>query len=182
MSRFQYTHPQVWITVHHARTDDGRHVTHAAPRVSGRALKPEVVPGVQSPGRVGRGHGESVQQYRKVVLGGGGPDGLQVRMVQGRAVRGVNKNRHWPAGFPPPVDLRNGGLHVPGGAQYDPGQPVAKRPAVVLHPAVICFIERIFQSRVRLGGPDAEPARWQQQVYVHSLQVHVLDPLGGVVL
>jgi len=93
--------------------------------------------------------------------------------------------RHRPAGFPPPVDLRNGGLHVPGGAQDDAGQPVAKGLAVVLHPAVICLIERIFerifQSRVRLGGPDAEPARWQQQVHVHAFQVHVLDALGGVV-
>ena len=81
LSRLQHPHPQVWITVHHARPDDGRHVAHAAPRMGGRTLQPQVVPGVQSPRRVGRGHGEGMQQYGEIVLGGGSPYGLQVRMV-----------------------------------------------------------------------------------------------------
>src|SRR5262249_22048843 len=64
------------VAVHYPTADQRRHVAHAAPRMSRRALEPEIVPGVLSTWRIGRHYCEGVKHDGEIELGGCGVERL----------------------------------------------------------------------------------------------------------
>ena len=61
MAGFERTDAKLGVAIHHAVADQRGHVAHAAPRVRGGALQPQVFPGVESARRVRRHHGKGVE-------------------------------------------------------------------------------------------------------------------------
>src|SRR5215472_15095979 len=136
------------MSVHHAASDERRHIAHTAPRVSCRALEPEIVPGVLAAWRIRRHHCEGMQYNGEIELGGCGVERLQCWMVERHASRRVDHQPPSPFRFTPAVDLAERSVNVAGARQYDAAEPVWITAAIVGHPAVIGSVYRHFERHV----------------------------------
>ena len=179
---FEHSQSQIRIPIEHTRADERGHVAHAAPGMRGRALQPEVVPGIQTSGPVGRHDRERVEHDREVVMLRRRPVRLQIGMVQGHAVRRVAEERQRPRLCRASLDLREASAHVAARDQDDAAQPFGIGRAVVRHPAMVGAIQRELLPGVLDGRPGAEPAGGQQQIDVDALGVHIGDARRGVVI
>jgi hypothetical protein len=111
-------------SVHHPAADHGRHIAHAAPRVSRRALEPEIVPGILPAWRIGRHHCESMQHDGEIELGGFGIERLQRRVVERHTDRRIHHCPPGPARLTPTAYLGQRTFYVTGAGQNHPAQPV----------------------------------------------------------
>ncbi len=179
VSGFEGADAQIGMPVHHAAADQRRHVAHAAPRMRGRALQPQVVPGIETARRIRRHHGERVQASL--------PDrapALPPRAARDPDDRAACRTAHTPecptpsalcssAAFPQGCPATSRALD-----QHHAAEPIGIGCAIVVHPAVIRAIHAHFECDVVARRPGAEPAGRQHQVHVDAFEIHVLDALG----
>src|SRR5262245_52442762 len=96
MPGLQCPNAKLRVAIHDSRSDQSRRVTLTAPRMRHRALHEVILPCIVSARRV-RGHRRKrVQRYREIVMLGGGPDGLKIRVIDGSFARRIDENCEGP--------------------------------------------------------------------------------------
>ena len=94
----------------------------------------------------------------QVIVGSGLPDRLEVRVIQRKLIRRVDKNRQRPGLLGRALEFGERSFDVAGGDHNDALQTLRESGAVIRHPTVVSFVYASFQTNVIDCRPAAEPA------------------------